>query len=186
MSDSRPPVVFLLGPSGAGKSTLGRWLAEDAKLHHLEIDQFPHADGIDTAGLRTEWEEFISGVAARPLVEAIRSRALAAGSSGAVLSFPSLLVLSAQQLSAVTREGVTVIILYCPASECIAAFLCGEKQRPRVQGTDPVHHWVSNNRDSYIAFSRPEFASIRLEVFRNGARTSRPALVSGVLERCAA
>ena len=58
---AKRPLVFLLGPSGAGKSTLAQWLAEDVAFLHMEIDRFPNGNGIDLAGLRMEWDAFLSG-----------------------------------------------------------------------------------------------------------------------------
>src|SRR5438105_14899601 len=107
MAGGKKPVVFLLGPSGAGKSTLSGWLAEDAFLFHLEIDPFPTGDGIDAAGLRAEWDSFLSGKSAGPLVAAILHKAASARAAGAVLSFPSRLLLSINQLSELRRAGVT-------------------------------------------------------------------------------
>jgi len=183
MGNGRQPVIFLVGPSGAGKSTLAGWLAEDDGFLHLEIDEFPNGDGIDAAGLRAEWEAFRLGGSARPLAEAISRQAAAVRHFGAVLSFPSLLVLDTRQLETLRQQGVTALVLYGAASECLDSFLRYEERTSRVQGVDPVEHWMGNNRASYMAFSRPEYAAIRLNAFQNGTHVPRAALVAEVRRR---
>jgi energy-coupling factor transporter ATP-binding protein EcfA2 len=184
MLGGKRPIVFLLGPSGAGKSTLASWLAEDSALLHLEIDVFPN-DGIDAAGLRAEWDPFWSDASASALVMAIQTRVAAAGTPGAVLSFPSTLFLTLTHLVALRDAGVTSLVLYGPAADCLDAFLAHEANVRRVNG-DPIEHWLANNRNTYFAFSRPEFAFFRVAVFRNGARVCREDLVAEVQHRAVA
>lgn len=184
MLGGKRPIVFLLGPSGAGKSTLASWLAEDSALLHLEIDAFPN-DGIDAAGLRAEWDSFWSNASASALVIAIQTRVAAAGTPGAVLSFPSTLVLSLTHLNVLRNAGVTSLVLYGSAAGCLDAFLEQDAKVRRVNG-DPVEHWLANNQHAYFTFSRPEYAPFRVAVFRNGGRVPREDLVAEVQRRAAA
>jgi len=185
MARARCPIVFLLGPSGAGKSTLAQWLAEDAGLLHLEIDRFPGGDGIELEGLRDEWNMLYSGGSANPLVATIRSRVTGARAAGAVLSFPSLLVLPAGRLNQLSAAGVTSLVLYGSAAACLDSFLEQEVKLKRA-GVEPIEHWFANNQGPYFQFSRPEFAPFRLAVFRNGERVPRSELVEEVRKRAAA
>jgi len=66
----RLPLLFILGPSGSGKSALAEWIAADLGLLHLETDIWGK-DGIYVQRLRREWHS---------------------SWSGAVLTFPSVLV----------------------------------------------------------------------------------------------
>src|SRR5205807_2067632 len=120
-------------------------------------------------GLRAEWDSFLSGKSAGPLVAAILHKAASARAAGAVLSFPSRLLLSINQLSELRRAGVTSVVLYGSTTECLEAFLAQEKRLGRVNG-DPVQHWLFNNQQAHVEFSRPEFAPFRLAAFRNGER----------------
>jgi len=185
MARDKGPIVFLLGPSGVGKSTLGQWLAEDSALLSLEIDRFPRGDGIDAEGLRKEWDSFFSGGSPAPLVAAIRSRVAEAKAAGAVLSFPSRLVLNASRLHELRDLGVTSLVLYGTAAACLNAFLEQEKMLKRVAG-DLVEFWFSQNRHSYFEFSRPEFAPFRVVAFQKDKRVSRADLVAEVQQRAAA
>jgi adenylate kinase family enzyme len=107
MSDG--PLIFILGPSGAGKSTIGQWLAEDLYLLHIEVDRWPDGDGIDLAGIRTEWNLYING-STSPLVSVLSSRVLQAAKSGAVLTFPGTLVLPPELITASSEAGITTVV----------------------------------------------------------------------------
>lgn len=115
------PIVFLLGPSGSGKTKLGEWLAEDLQILHLEIDRWPDGDGIDREGLRTEWDTFLRTGQAGKLAAAIRDRVAQAGRKGAVLSFPSVLVLDPNLIRAAEEEGIWSLVLYGTGGECLRA-----------------------------------------------------------------
>ena len=184
MGSGRQPIIFLLGPSGAGKSTLAAWLADDDNLLHIEIDQFP-ADGIDAAGLRAPWNAFYLNGQPRALADEIRARMSQARKSGAVLSFPSLLILPPPQLASLVGEGVGPMILYGSGSECLDSFLRREDRDPRVPAAGRVQHWICNNRDSYVEFSQPEYSAFRLEMFKNGRHRPRRVLRAEVRRRVA-
>src|SRR5262245_66522351 len=119
------PLLFIVGPSGAGKSTIGQWLAEDLDLLHIEVDRWPDGDGIDLAGLRTEWDSYLSG-SIRPLVSVLRSRVTQASRSGAVLTFPGSLVLPPELITESGEAGIITVVLYGSGAECLDAFLARE------------------------------------------------------------
>src|SRR5262245_60769678 len=123
MADARltsDRIVLLFGPSGAGKTTLSKCAAKQFSFRHIEIDRYPDGDGIDLEGLRTEWECFLRNDS-RPFVEAIKSRIIAGGFRGAVLSFPSLMVPTNKQLEAAKKAGICSIVLYGTKAECMKA-----------------------------------------------------------------
>jgi hypothetical protein len=174
------PILFLLGPSGVGKSTLAEWIRDDLTFLHIEIDRFPDGDGVDLEGLRTEWEAFWSRCDARPIAAAINDRARASGRSGAVLSFPSLVVLSPQHIQAAQHSGIRIIVLYGSGAECLESFLRREEQSGRRLTGE---HWVQNNALSYARFSLPDYAACRVGVFAEGRFRDRGSLVAEMRQR---
>jgi hypothetical protein len=170
-------ILFLLGPSGVGKSKVAGWASEDLGLSHLPIDRWPSpTDGIDTAGLRREWDLFLEQQEAGPLAVAIRGKSQ--GSSGTCLTFPSRLVLSIAHLTATDAEGVTTVILWCPTPEdCLHAFLDREKESGRGLGPD---HWKCNNASEWATYNEPPYDAYRVPTFVNGMRRSRESLIAAL------
>ena len=125
------PILFLLGPSGVGKSTLGQWVAEDLDFLWIEIDRWPDGDGIDLADLRAEWHALWNASHADNIATTLRARALAKGTRGVVLTFPSLVVFSAQQLAVLEQAGIRVLVLYGTEKDCLAALLKREQESGR-------------------------------------------------------
>src|SRR5262249_17388895 len=155
------PIVFLLGPSGAGKSQLATWIAEDLGFVWIEIDRFPK-DGIELAGLRKEWDTFQESGQATEMASTICDRVKLAQKDGAILSFPSTLVLPICHIEAAERQGIRFLILYGTGAVCLEAFLRRERESGR--GLD-AEHWILNNAASYAEISRPEYSKYRLMAF---------------------
>ena len=175
-------VLLLLGPSGTGKSTLAAAIAAKHQFEHFELDQWPD-DGVDRLGLRRQWDDFLKLAKPKGLFEQLLSRAAIGGKSGAVISAPSLLILSLAHLQAVSRRGASTAILYGTAADCISSFA----ERETATGRQlPVEHWIANNQASYVAFSRPEYAPYRLHVFGPQAHCPQAALVAALEQRLAA
>jgi hypothetical protein len=182
-SDATPaptPILFILGPSGAGKSTLAAWAAADLGFLHLEIDVSLEEDGIDREGLRTEWLAFWRDGNAAPLTDALLARARMGGSSGIILSFPSVVVPSSRHVAAATRAGISMLVLYGPKECCFSAFLERERASGRGLGLD---HWVLNNEQQYADFGAPEFAPFRASAFEGDRFRTRSLLVAEVERR---
>ncbi len=175
MSDG--PLIFIVGPSGAGKSTIGQWLAEDLDLLHIELDRWPDGDGIDLAGIRTEWDLYLSGSIA-PLISALRVRQ--AAQSGAVLTFPGGFIPPPALIIASRQVGITTVVLYGSGAECLGAFLAREEATGRRLS---ANHWIQNNSESYAHFSLPEYAPWRLAVFQSDRRRSRAAIIKQIATR---
>jgi hypothetical protein len=176
---TRCPLIFILGPSGAGKSTIGQWLAEDLDLLHTEVDRWPDGDGIDLAGIRAEWDLYLSGSIA-PLISALRSCVWQAAKSGAVITFPGSLVLPPELITESREAGIITVVLDGSGAECLDAFLAREEATGRgLSGA----HWIQNNSDSYARFSLPEYAPWRLAAFQSDGRKSRAAIVKQIATR---
>jgi hypothetical protein len=158
---------------------IGQWLAEGLDLLHIEVDRWPDGDGIDLAGIRTEWDLYLGGSIA-PLITALRSRVRQAAKSGAVLTFPGTLVLTPALIIASGDAGITTIVLYGSGAECVDAFLAREEETGRRLSAD---HWIENNSESYAHFSLPEYAPWRLAVFQSDRRRSRAAIVKQIATR---
>lgn len=174
---TQEPIVFILGPSGSGKTTLGRWASEDLGFLHLEIDQWPIADGIDATGLRSEWDVFLRSLRAGDLASAIRARARRSGSPGAAVSFPSPIRLEVAHIREAARHGVRTVILYGAAADCVEAFLRREQTSGR--GLDQ-EFWIRNNAEAYIWYSRKEFEPYRIRSFSGGNPRQRSELLGEV------
>lgn len=174
------PVLILLGPSGAGKSTLAAWVCEDLRFLHIEIDRFPDGDGIDLANLRCQWDDFWLRAEPEALKSEVRSRAQSDGRFGVVLSFPSVVVLSTNHLTACEKSCISVVVAYGPRAECLSAFINREKAINRGLTTE---HWRQHNDDAYERFSGPAYTSYRLSVFESGQFKDRAALVEEIRQR---
>ena len=155
MNGKLAPIVFLLGPSGSGKTTLACWLAEDLRFLHIEVDRWPEGDGVDLAGLRREWDAFVEFGKVGDLAAVIGERVCVAPKDGAVLSFPSTLVLPIALFEAAETHGIRLLVLYGTGAECLAAFL--QRERDLGRGLD-ANHWVVNNARTYAEFIRPEYS----------------------------
>ncbi|MGB8918732.1 MAG: shikimate kinase [Candidatus Sulfotelmatobacter sp.] len=173
------PILFVLGPSGAGKTTLGQWLAEDLHFLWIEIDQWL-ADGIDRANLRPEWNEFWDRCQAGAIASTLRARVLNDGARGAVLTFPSLVVFSVQQLAVLEQAGIRVLVLYGSEEDCLAAFLKREKELGR---NLPKEHWLANNSEVHKRLGDASYERYRLDGFQSGQRLDRALLTAKVKNR---
>ena len=174
------PILFLLGPSGSGKTTLAAWARDDLGFLHLEIDRFREGDGIDLERLRAEWDAYWKGADARPLAAVLKARGLAARERGVILSFPSGVVPSSQQMTAAAQADIRVLVLYGTGAECLDAFLQRERSSGRGLDTD---HWIHHNARAYAAFSCPRLAAHRVLAFSAGRFRTRSELVAEVRER---
>ena len=175
-------VLILLGLSGSGKSTLAAAFAAKNKFQHFELDQSPD-DGVDVLNLRREWDDFFLRAKPGGLFEQLLARASDSGKTGAVLSTPSLVVLSIAHIEASKQRGAATVVLYGSAADCIRSYVQRETTIGRHLSVD---HWISNNQASYVNLSRPEYAPYRLQVFGQKAHCSKSALVAALEQRLAA
>jgi hypothetical protein len=177
-----PPVLFIAGPSGAGKSTISEWVAIDLQFLHLEIDLW-FADGIDVHGLRHEWKAFCRQLDPAPLASVLRDRVVAASCSGAVLSFPSNVILTRKQIDVARSVGLHTVVLYGSVQQCIDSFLARESTNGRGLG---IERWHRFNARAHATYGRSNYADLRVEAFRpDGSRWLREHFVAIIRGRVA-
>jgi hypothetical protein len=179
MTDNAP-ILFVLGLSGIGKTQLGEWVSEDLNFLWIEIDRWPEGDGIDLATLRAEWDALWNACQAGIIATTLRARVLSAGAHGAVVTFPSLVVFSAQQLAVLEQAGIRVLVLYGTEKNCLGAFLKREQESGR---NLPKEHWLANNSEVRKRLGEPSYERYRLEVFQSGQRLDRASLTAEVKNR---
>jgi hypothetical protein len=174
------PLIFLFGPSGAGKSSLAAAIRGGFGALYLELDRYPQ-DGIDLEELRTEWDAFWIHGEAHALASEIRRRVEAATAAGAVLSFPSGVILSDGQIgSSLLREAVTPVVLYGPREQCLQAFLTRERATGR---NLPANHWIANSAHAHAEFGASRFKRFRVEAFARGSFRSIADIAAEVWQR---
>ncbi len=179
MTAERLPVLLLLGPSGVGKSTVGRWIAEDLRFRHIELDLWPK-DGIDAANLRAEWEAFWSRADAGQFDAGVRAQISSENAAGAVLTFPSLVVFSAEQIAASERSAMNIIALYGTEADCLGAFLRLYQHSGRRLDR---HHWLQNNAASHNQLGDACYSALRLRAFQGGQFRERAIIMAEVRRR---
>jgi hypothetical protein len=167
-------IIFVLGPSGAGKSDLSKALAEALNYEFYEIDR--PADGIDTYGLRAEWDEFLHNNKPTPLVELLRARAEAVSKGGIILAFSSLLILGEVHIDALGGLA-RVVYLYGREGQCLDAFL--ERERHSGRGLD-MRHWAHNNTEIFRFLSSEEAKPHLVAAFDEGGRRSLEQVLADI------
>ena len=164
------PVIFVIGPSGAGKSEISEWVAADLQFLHIDIDRH---HGFGASRLRREWHQFSSQLNPKPLVSVLQNRIVAAGRSGAVLSFPSTRILTRAQIDAAKSFGIVTALLWGPKELCKKAAL------ERANG--PVLNegrYDRSNKKAFDTYGGSEYDNVRVEAFRpDGRRWSREDMV---------
>jgi hypothetical protein len=169
--------ALLVGPSGAGKSTIGEWAQEDLGLLWLEADLWG-ADGINRLGLRRQWDAFYRDGEPHRLANTLRLRAKKLGRGGAILTLPSMVLLSPAQVESARAVGVTVAIAWGTAEACLGAFMAREEKHPRRIGEN---HWRQYNRECYGEYARSVYAALRLETFNHdGTRRARTDIMAAL------
>ena len=175
---SHESIIFILGPSGAGKSTLGRWLVDDAGYFHLELDVWAR-DGIELAGLGTEWDCFWNSGDATPLCQALRKLMQDANRSAMVVTFSSEVCISRTHLHALCDNAITPLILFGTKQECLEAFF--ERETSTGRNLDS-RHWHRHNA-SFDQFASEDLKEFRLLTFDNFRRIERKKLISEIQQR---
>jgi hypothetical protein len=168
------PILLILGPSGVGKTTIGEALAKQTHMLHLDFDQYPK-DGVDEEGLRAEWDAFLEQRPAA-LADAVLAKVDAGSFRGAVITCPSGVVLSGDEILDAERCGFRAVVLFGPPAACRAAFLNGPHS-----GLGAAH-WDLNNR-RYAVFGSPELESYRVAVFRRTDRRPVSEILAEVQAR---
>ena len=183
-SQKPKPVVLLLGPSGSGKSTVAESVRERHGYLHIEIDRGTEADVLQLEGLRVPWDEFRTQNNPANLAGEIRRRILSSRSKGALVSFPSTIALSAEQIQAAKSLGICVAVLYGTRADCLQSFL--RRERALNRGLDEAH-WTKHNEESLALFDAPPYAPHRIPAFADGKHRDPKTLakeIARMARRC--
>jgi hypothetical protein len=173
-------IALLVGPSGAGKSTVGGWAQKDLGLLWLEADVWD-SDGIDSHRLRGQWEAFYQSGDSRRLANTLRLRARKQNRAGTLLTLPSPVILSPAHAVASAENGLTVVVVWGSAENCLTAFMARERQNPRGIGEA---HWQHYNRECVLVYAKEDYSALRLETFdQDGTRRPRSNLVAELAAR---
>lgn len=169
--------ALLVGPSGAGKSTIGEWAQDDLGLLWLEADLWD-ADGIARRRLRVQWDTFYRDGDPHRLTNTLRLRATKLGRGGAILTLPSIVLLSPAQIESARAVGLTVVIAWGAAEACLGAFMAREAQLSR--GIEE-NHWRQYNRECHEEYGRSVYADFRLDTFNyDGTRRTRTDIMAAL------
>jgi hypothetical protein len=169
--------ALLVGPSGAGKSTIGEWAQEDLGLLWLEADLWG-TDGINRLRLRRQWDAFYRDAEPRRLANTLRLRAKKQGRGGAILTLPSMVLLSPAHVESARAAGVTVAIAWGTGEACLGAFKAREEKHQRGIGEN---HWRQYNRECLGEYGRSVYADLRLETFNHdGTRRARTRIMAAL------
>jgi hypothetical protein len=155
-------------------------MAHVHQFSHIEIDRFPDGDGIDIEALRPEWNAFWNRCEATPLSQVLAGRASVGAYAGAILTFPSGVAPTPSHFDTALCAGMTPVILYGAAKDCLRAFLAREKSTSR--GLNEAH-WALNNGVSYPMFGAAQLAQYRIEVFEHGTFRDASAIAEEVRKR---
>ena len=178
-------VWLILGPSGVGKSYFSRFLAQHKNFLHLEVDTYSieglgsyNNEGIDIHNLRREWELFYTQKTGKPLVKEITRRSKRVKREGAILSFPSTVVLSLTHIK-IMPQGVKVIYLFSERQFCINSFLQREKELGRGLG---LMTWEPFNSSIYAALMDPTLQPHVVNVFnQDGTRKTTTMIYDQIM-----
>lgn len=147
---------------------------------HYEID-LSGLDGIDSNGLRREWDEFYGRHERTGFSALLRERAAGADKRGIVLSFPSNAVFDGEHLAAARRAGIEILIVFGAADLCLEAFL--NRERASGRGFDAAR-WHRFNDRANALYARSEYGPHKVAAFRgDGSRYGRREIVSLVRSR---
>ena len=191
------PHIFVLGPSGAGKSSIASGVAKCRGYLHLELDgtswtparnrpslasrirtrleaglsiRGAEFEAVSFGALGRPWRNFLFGDAS-PLSDELRRRSRNVDAAACIVSFPSGVVLTAEQIAVADAAGIAVRILYGSRDDCVRAFLMREAASHRRLDRE---HWLLYNRQTHDTFGAPEFAQYRVVTFGNNG--SRPPI----------
>jgi hypothetical protein len=98
---------FLLGPSGVGKTTFANWLGANRDYLHIPIDLGDQGNGLIAEGLVDVAIQLLQGDPA-PFASELDKRAKAAGKTGCVLDFWSVLFVDREGITKLAEDGIAL------------------------------------------------------------------------------
>lgn len=173
------PFIFLLGPSAIGKSYLSEMLAKN-KFLYVHIDTDSRKRTFAANGFPSEWDDDFHKVNLAHLVSELRDR-LDNEHAGAVVSFPTVFVLTPERLIEAVQLGVTPVVLWGRKEDCIRA---AEKRIEKKSRKFNLPRYELLNGPTFRAYGRPEYDAFRLESFqKDGSRYPNEKWLIRIMER---
>lgn len=173
------PIIFLFGPSGVGKSYLSKMLKKNRFLHvHIDTDSGKRTFAAN--GFPSEWDDDFHKVNLAHLVGALRDR-IDSEDAGAVMSFPTVYVITPDKLVEAAQIGVTPLVLWGKQEDCIWA----AKKRIAKKGREfNLSRYERLNGPTFRAYGCPEYDSFRVEAFQgDGSRYPNEKWLTLIMER---
>ena len=162
------PILLVLGPSGVGKSTVSKWIETEFQFLHLDIGR---NRGFARNGLPSDWDVCISRIDFALLATLVLQRIDSEKRAGAVLSFPTVHVLTREQIDVASRVGITTVLLWGTEERCVHA----RSERSRKKGIAfGIARYRRKNGPSFETYVKSEYDNFRFEAFRpDGSRWPR-------------
>lgn len=173
------PILLVLGPSGVGKSYLSKKLAKNGFLYvHIDTDRSERS--FEANGFPAEWDGDFRQVELAELVAVLRDR-LTEEHTGAVVSFPTVDLFTAEMLVEASLLGATPLLLWGTRDHCVKA----AQQRIRKKGIPfNVPRYQRLNEPTFLAYSAREYDIFRAEAFRDdGSRFPEDEWLAEIMRR---
>lgn len=174
------PIILVFGPSGVGKSYLSKALEEEYSFLHLDLDR---KSGFKANGFPDEWDEDIGKINFASLASLVRSRLSGEQYAGAVLSFPTVHVLSPQQLKDASLVGISAVVLWGTEERCLEVRRERQSKRTGSFNEGQVKRYREKNRPTFETYACSDYAEFRVEAFQpNGSRWPRQHVLELILK----
>jgi shikimate kinase len=172
-------IIFLLGLSGSGKTTISDRLVEELNLIHINLDG---RDRLRHYDLRRAWARYFGEHQEHdptPLISALHKHMATHEKSGAVVSFPSNVILSREKIDVAKAASICTVVLWGTWK------LCEQAARSRDPKMNP-ERYAKSNREAFETYSRPEYADVRVEAFGpDDSRLDPACIITDIQQRLA-
>ncbi len=175
------PIILVLGPSGVGKSYLSK-LLEKSMFQRTCIDTDKVSRTFAANGFPREWDNDFRKVDFA-LLEGILQDRLNSEHAGAIVSFPTVYVYTAEKLVGAMELGVTPVVLWGKKEDCIQA---AKKRIEEKGGTFDFPRYQRKNSLTFQLYGRSDYDDFRVRAFReDGSRYTDEELLAEVNKRTA-
>ena len=171
-------ILLIFGPSGVGKSTLADKILRELNFLHFNYDYWD-LKGIKGEDLGIKLSEYFLGYQPELLRSLIEKRLTE--KQGAVLTFPSIIIPAVTHIKEAQLFGITTLILYGSAKNCLNSFIAREKKIGR--NLSPTHWYMYNNHIYNGSSLKPEHIPFIINAFQGKKRRSDKSLMKIVRER---
>ena len=150
------------------------------KFLYVHIDTDSRKRTFAANGFPSEWDDHIHKVNLAHLVGELRDR-LNNEHAGAIVSFPTVHVLTPEMLVEAERLGVTPVVLWGKQGNCIRA---AEKRIEKKGGIFNLPRYERLNGPTFLVYGRPEYDAFRVEAFQwDGSRYPNEKWLTRIIER---